>query len=84
MCSGGTDTGYAIIELDPKGNIVFQATYEIEICLANQYTEEKPTTQNGISTYKIFKENYQTEQSEEWLMKVDVAKVEVTLTKIEK
>ncbi len=84
MCSGGTDTGYAIIELDPKGNIVFQATYEIEICLANQYTEEKPTTQNGITTYKIFKENYQTEQSEEWLMKVDVAKVEVTLTKIEK
>lgn len=84
MCSGGTDTGYAIIEFDPKGNIVFQATYEIDICLANQYSEEKPTTSGGITTIKIFKENYQTEQSEEWLMKVDVSKVEVTLTKIEK
>lgn len=82
MCSGGTDTGYVIIEFDPKGNIVFQATYEIDICLANHYTEDKPTISGSVETYKIFSENIHSGETENFIMKVDKAKVEVTVTKI--
>ncbi len=77
-CGGGTDDGFAVIEMNDKGQLITANYFPVNVCLENQYTtEENPQKVNDILTLTIQDDNFDDKPINKTL-KVNFKTVEIT------